>query len=483
MSSAGSCRGIGRTARQVDGDVDHELRLGIVPDYVDASRSALNSVIIKTKGGVELTELCEKRRALRDTKRVMKSNACVSQSILISFGKDIQPAFEALPVDTQNALYLQLMEKIAKEAQTDVSGLVAHRDETAPHAHGQLIGYNREGIPLTKVMNRQFRKDMQDWMVDIFAPKLPTLVRGVPKSVRLARGEGAATTIHKSVAELHGSLMPQIEAAKLELAKLRDEAEVIKARTDKLAAKENLTSTKEKTLAAYERRLAVREEAIVKIEIETARLSELAADSREQAILDGLAEGRARAVTEAEVARETANMLLTGSLPATAFTPQAAALRQAVIDIPKLRQAEDARMRVSPYAERETWAWSKAARDYVEQLSDGVWESARSEIQAAHEQGHAILDALPKSVPLLRRAQNLAKAIASYWSGICAAFTRMFDPLRTDKFVTLGVLEMVLPQPINEFGYLQPLMVEAEREVATINLSQKLQQQNDPQQH
>lgn len=283
MSKAGSVRGEGRTASQAGGDVDHELREGAIPQYVDQDRSHLNSSIIVPKRGPELTAICEDRRKLRDTKRKMKSNACVSQSILISFGREIQPAFDALPIEVQDELYRKLMQKIADEANTDVSGLVAHRDETSPHAHGQLIGYSRDGIPLTKIMNRAFRRDMQDWMVEIFKPHLPEIERGVRKSVRLAQGDDASKTIHKSVHELHGSLLPQIEEAKAEMARLKEEQAKIEGRIAKLREKEELNEKQARNLEAYERRLKVREDAVGALEAETARLHQIAQDGAQRA--------------------------------------------------------------------------------------------------------------------------------------------------------------------------------------------------------
>ena len=283
MSKAGSVRGEGRTASQAGGDVDHELREGAIPQYVDQDRSHLNSIIIAPKRGPELTAICEGRRKLRDTKRKMKSNACVSQSILISFGREIQPAFDALPLKVQDELYLKLMQKIANEANTDVSGVVAHRDETAPHAHGQLIGYSRDGTPLTKIMNRAFRRDMQDWMVEIFQPYLPEIERGVRKSVRLAQGDDASKTIHKTVHELHGSLLPQIEEAKAELARLKEEQAKIEGRIAKLREKEELNEKQARNLEAYECRLKAREDAVGALEAETARLHQIAQDGAQRA--------------------------------------------------------------------------------------------------------------------------------------------------------------------------------------------------------
>lgn len=314
MSKAASVRGSGRTAGESDSDADHELREGMIPDYIDELRSPLNSTIIETKRGPELTAICEERRGLRETKRKMKSNACVAQSILISFGKKIQPGFAALPIKTQDALYLQLMEKIAKEANTDVSGLVAHRDETAPHAHGQLVGYNREGTPLTKVMTRQFRRDMQDWMVEIFQPHLPEIERGVRKSVRLAQGDDASKTIHRSVQELHGSLGPEIDAKKAELVALIEKARKNEGRAKKARAKAEADEARSakalKNAATYERRASSARDEISQIEAELLRLRKLQesvkaqnqelAEQGESLKATALAEGAALKVRETE---------------------------------------------------------------------------------------------------------------------------------------------------------------------------------------
>ena len=286
MSYAGSARGVGRSTGQVGGDNDHELREGHVPDYVDKARSHLNSTIIHPCTGSELREKCEKLRGQRDTKRAMKSNACVAQSIMISFGHKIQDDFEALDINLQNELYLKLMQRIAAEAKTEVSGLVAHRDETAPHAHGQLIGYNRDGVPLTKVMTRQFRKDMQDWVVEVFQPHIPKMERGVAKSIRLARGDDASKTLHRAVDELHKDIPREIEAKKAERDKLAAEVDrfqrlAAKARTkaanDELKAEKSLKRAK-----TYDRRAETKSEVLEEVRTELTRLEETLQNMRNE---------------------------------------------------------------------------------------------------------------------------------------------------------------------------------------------------------
>lgn len=345
MSKAGSVRGAGRTSGGAGGDADHELREPPIPDYIDELLSYLNSIIIETKRGDELTAMCEERRALRDTKRAMKSNACVAQSILISFGREIQPDFVALPIKTQDKLYLKLMNKIAKEANTDVSGLVAHRDETAPHAHGQLVGYNRDGIPLTKIMNREFRRNMQDWMVEIFKPHLPNIERGVRKSVRLAQGDDASKTIHRSVQELHGSLGPEIEAAKVKLAEVQDDLEkhmrhLTKARDDleKAIAENGAESAKaekiHKRLTIYENRLEGAEIKLAQLESDI-EAKQTALDSLEsrtkdaQRALEKAVEGKRVREGEVEALRASCKPLVAAVAALDRFQEESAAYEAA----------------------------------------------------------------------------------------------------------------------------------------------------------
>ncbi|WP_299501352.1 plasmid recombination protein [uncultured Roseobacter sp.] len=291
MSSAGSARGVGRTTGQVAGDNDHELREGHIPDYVDENRSYLNTVIVHPSTGSELWKKCNALRSQRETKRAMKSNACIAQSIMISFGHGIQDDFKALDIELQNELYLKLMQRIALEANTEISGLVAHRDETAPHAHGQLVGYNRDGTPLTKIMTRQFRKDMQDWMLEIFQPHITQMERGVAKSVRLARGEKAATTINRSVAELHKDLPKEIAAKKGVL----DDLLAKIAKNERLAEKARLKAIDDgdqadkavKRAETYGRRAKAARETMTAAEVELASLeSKLAGMRNEEALLN-----------------------------------------------------------------------------------------------------------------------------------------------------------------------------------------------------
>jgi predicted nucleic acid-binding Zn-ribbon protein len=242
-SNAVSVRGHGDTSARSSGQSDHDLREGLVldadgrpileegadradaerrlkliPNYVDKTRCHLNSVLVPTMRGPALRAICEERRAQRETKRAMKSNAAVSTSIIITFGKGVQDRIEALPAEVQDQAFREVMEKIAAELNNTVSGLVVHRDETAIHAHGQMPGYNLDGTPNSKVMNPEFHRNMQDWAAEIWQRYEPTVVRGKPKSERIARGDDAAQIFNRSVKELHADLPAEIDAKRAELA-------------------------------------------------------------------------------------------------------------------------------------------------------------------------------------------------------------------------------------------------------------------------
>lgn len=203
--------------------------------------------------------------------------------------------------------------------------------------------------------------------------------------------------------------------------------------------------------------------------------------AKEAAVAEGRAEGRAQAQKEAQSTREAARLILTGQLPGASISEDAQVFRDAASKIEEIKRIEPARMRASPYATRETALWSEAAEKYRDRLPAGVWETARDEVKAAHEDGKEMIEALPENEPLLSRAQNLASTIAAYWNGVEAAFSKLFavrDPANDSE--GYGVISALLPQPLNEYSYSQPLQRVAERELATQDLAEKLQPSNDP---
>lgn len=229
----------------------HDLRTGHIPDYVDQGRMADNSTIIEPAQPSALRRVCLAHRANRPTQRAMRKDAAVASCFIITFGKAAQPVFEALPRAWQDAAYRAVAVAVAALLGSEVTGLVAHRDETAPHGHGQMPAFRPDGLPLSKVLTPSMAKQVQDVAAQAIAEFAPQIVRGKPKAQRIADGEPRSKTVHRSVAQLHDDLPKEISEKVAEVDNLR-------SRIAKMRAKEDLTAANLRTLATYERRLSER---------------------------------------------------------------------------------------------------------------------------------------------------------------------------------------------------------------------------------
>lgn len=229
----------------------HDLRTGHIPDYVDRERMADNSTIIEPAQPSALRRVCLAHRANRPTQRAMRKDAAVASCFIITFGKAAQPIFEALPKAQQDAAYKAVAEAVAFLLGSEVTGLVAHRDETAPHGHGQMPAVRPDGQPLSKVLTPTMAKRVQDVAAQAIAEFAPQIVRGKPKAQRIADGEPRSKTVHRSVQQLHSDLPKEINEKAAQIEKLQ-------SRITKMRAKEKLTEANIRTLATYERRLAER---------------------------------------------------------------------------------------------------------------------------------------------------------------------------------------------------------------------------------
>jgi hypothetical protein len=224
MSMTASVRVAHKSPSLAKGQRHHDTRESHVPAYVDRDRSDLNSTVIKPMAEAELRQVCLDRRATRGTKRAMKKDAAIATIGIITFGKEAQPVIEALSVADQDALYLEAAKRIAQELKSDVSGLVVHRDESAPHAHFQMPAYNAHGVPLSKVMTPSVAKKMQDIVGEVYAKH--GISRGKPKAQRIADGEGYDKTVNRSVKRLHTDIPLEIEIEEKKMAAARHEREL-----------------------------------------------------------------------------------------------------------------------------------------------------------------------------------------------------------------------------------------------------------------
>lgn len=215
MSMTVSVRTTHKGPGKAVGQKRHDLREGYVPKYVDRSRSGLNSVLIKPLGEADLKQICLERRSLKNTKRAMKKDASLSTTGIITWGKEAQGVIEALSVEDQDKLYSEIARRLSELLSSEITGLVVHRDESAPHAHYQMPAYATDGRPLSKVMTPAIAVKMQDVAGEVLASLgLGEIKRGVPKATRIAAGEPTSAWVHRSVKQLHDDL-PQ-EIAELE---------------------------------------------------------------------------------------------------------------------------------------------------------------------------------------------------------------------------------------------------------------------------
>lgn len=216
----------------------HDLRTEI-PKNADPDRIKFNTTIITPQYAGSLQKQCVALRAARtDTKRKMKSDAAVATRGIISFGVLAQPIINALPVDEQDRLYLEAARAVCEVMGWEPTGLVAHRDEYAPHAHFQLPAYTRDGRPNSQVIKKEHTIKMQDAAGSVYEHL--EIHRGTPREEREASGGSWIETHHRSVRQLHADLPREIAAAKaqrdairVDIARLAAEhAETMQERSD-----------------------------------------------------------------------------------------------------------------------------------------------------------------------------------------------------------------------------------------------------------
>lgn len=285
---AASTRIKSATSTRLAGQIRHDLRRGPQPAYVDAERAHLNRVLIEPLPPGQMRKICESRRAIRDTKRGMKSNAAVSTVGVITFGAEAAQMFEGLSIRDQDRAFKLLARVVARRLGTSVHGLTVHNDEATIHAHYQLAAYNRFGSPISKSTSPKVLSELQDLTAQVMQRFCPDIERGRRYGDRIAAGADFADTIHKSVAELHRTLPADLAAKREALADLADDEAKAQARVDemqdrvnKLAEKAELSDKEVKRLATYEKRLTDRLD-----ELRSAQASSEAAKAEADRLVD-----------------------------------------------------------------------------------------------------------------------------------------------------------------------------------------------------
>ena len=234
----------------------HDTRKSKIPKYVDQSKSRLNSTVINPMAESELTKICDERRGQRNMLRHKKSDAAISTIGIITFSHEAQSVIESLPIEDQDKLFLEAANAIANEVDSDITGLVVHRDESAIHAHFQMPAYNKQGFPLSKSIKPDTAKKLQDIAGSIFNDL--GITRGKPKAQRILDNDPLSTIYHRSVKQLHDDLPREIEILQKQAFEYYEKAKKnydYLIRNHELArnASENVDKI-QKRILAYERR-------------------------------------------------------------------------------------------------------------------------------------------------------------------------------------------------------------------------------------
>lgn len=234
-----------------------------MPDYVDPDRTPLNSVIVPYLAAPEVREASLANRGVK--RRAIKSDAATSTDIIITFGKGAQDLFDALPVEAQDAAYRAVAERVTRELGLPLTGLAAHRDESAPHAHGQTLAYLPDGRAVSNAIRAAERAKIQTWAGEEIARHVPGIVRGKSKVDRIKDGEPRHKTRNRRVKELHQDLPEQIEDKRRDLDQLVEREAEMKKRVADLEAKTALTAAEAKRLEVYRARLEQRTRALAAV--------------------------------------------------------------------------------------------------------------------------------------------------------------------------------------------------------------------------
>lgn len=226
------------------GQRHHDMRFpNRIPRYVDHTKSNFNSVIIEPLKEAAIAEICAERQTLKPRIRRPKTTSSICTNFIITFGKEAQPSIEALSYEQQNDLFRRTGEAIARELDTDLTGLVVHRDESAIHAHGQMPSWNKKGQAIAKVSHRAKMRALQDRAGQIYEQL--NITRGKPKIQRIQDGEPYYRYIHQSVYQLHERL--PIEIAELQ-AQIEENKQLEKALQDHLDTLKKRVSDNEDTI-------------------------------------------------------------------------------------------------------------------------------------------------------------------------------------------------------------------------------------------
>jgi len=283
MSMTVSIRVERKTSKaQVNGQRDHDERIGNQPDYVDGERTHLNSILLHQPDYEDLKRECENLRKTKGGRvRGMRSDAVVSWAGIVTFGIEAQKVIESISKEEQDQLFKQAVTLVAKKLKTVATSCAVHRDESAIHAHFSMLGIDNNGNSLSKTTNKFVYAQLQDEVGKVYNEY--GITRGKTKAQRIMDGDPPSKIIHKTVQQLHEDLPRELDALKQKQAELIEalaidnvRAEVArgkaaKAEADEKAKAENVDKLK-KRAENYEARAETKQKELDEIEATLGKL-------------------------------------------------------------------------------------------------------------------------------------------------------------------------------------------------------------------
>lgn len=241
----------------------------------------------------------------------------------------------------------------------------------------------------------------------------------------------------------------------------------------KVEQSQAILATIERRIGDYSRRVETAKAELDRLEA----LKEAAQSAYEADLMRGREEGREEGINALRDAREAAQALAGGEITLTHLKPLAAEIRAASIEAVKTNRFESDNMhRRTSYTKLESDEWRTALQEYRRQLAPHAWEDLTASIKRAHEVGESALKELSetKTGYLVDRVLAVVRCLADYWNGIAQAFLENFGDRVPNRTIVKGIIDSTVRSPASEYGYLQPLVKEAQQEVQVLNLAEKL---------
>ncbi len=198
-------------------------------------------------------------------------------------------------------------------------------------------------------------------------------------------------------------------------------------------------------------------------------------DGREEAISrrekEAYEVGRARAIADANEAIAFAETLVKGEVSSSDLPKGVQKVREA---FNKMKETRERDKQMRRYGQSATSNWHLGKSAYLQRASEN-WGDALARIREAHERGMENIRSVAQTGGLLDRARHLLVAISDYWKAVGGEILRLFrlTPPRDDNEVH-GILDQLIPDPLDERSVLNELSQEADQERQKLVMAQVL---------